>query len=81
MSTVFFILGLFFVAMSLFNLFGTSFNLPDMFKRFGSETVTLTTQQMPTHNHHVQISANAGTSFTPAGLRQNRSSTSAATRS
>ncbi|MEM7427425.1 MAG: hypothetical protein AAF441_15125 [Pseudomonadota bacterium] len=37
MSTVFFVLGLFFVAMSLYNLFGTSFKLPDMFKRFGSE--------------------------------------------
>ncbi len=37
MSTAYFILGLFFVAMSLYNLFGTGFNLPDIFKRFGSE--------------------------------------------
>lgn len=37
MSWVFFSLGLFFVAFSLFNLFGTSFNLPDLFRKVGGE--------------------------------------------
>lgn len=37
MSWVYFGLGLFFVAFSLYNLFGTSFKMPDVFKRFGGE--------------------------------------------
>ena len=37
MSWLFFGLGLFFVAFSLYNLFGTGFNMPDMFKKFGGE--------------------------------------------
>jgi microcystin-dependent protein len=33
----------------------------------GAETVTLTTAQMPAHNHIVQANSNAGTSNNPSG--------------
>lgn len=43
----------------------------------GTETVTLSVQQIPAHSHGVQASANPGTSSTPAGnVVANGSSTS-----